>query len=133
MFAGLAIGRGVKRHNFSTFVPDKAMCVSMCALIWVAGFNRYYEDHARIGFHSMADVYTDKGGRVVNKTASNGGNALVGAYLYSLGLSDKAIYYMTSAEPKDLLWMNVKVAANIDLTITNWKQAHQNTTTATAD
>jgi hypothetical protein len=78
MFAGLAIGRSVKRHNLSTFVPDKAMCVSMCALIWVAGFNRYYEDHARIGFHSMGDVYTDKRGQVVKKTASNGGNALVG-------------------------------------------------------
>jgi hypothetical protein len=131
MYAGLGIGRGVKRREFSTLVVDKSVCMSMCALIWVAGFNRYYEDKARIGFHSMA-LADPKTGKKLG--ASNGGNALVGSYLSSLGMTDKAIYYLTSAPPNDLLWMNTKLAATLDITITNFKttQAPQPATTQTS-
>lgn len=120
MYAGLGIGRSVKRHNFDTVVGGESTCTSMCALIWVAGMQRYYEGKAKIGFHSMA-VADKKTGKVYG--ASNGGNALVGSYLSSLGMTDKAIFYLTSAPPNQLLWMNVKVAAALDITITDLNKA----------
>lgn len=94
VYSAIQIGRTIKRLGYSTFIPSKTLCASACALTWLAGSTRFADDSSFIGFHA---VYTlDKG--VAKESGS--GNALVGAYLADLGLSDLAIVYITNAPPE---------------------------------
>lgn len=96
VYAAIQIGRSIKKHGFSTFIPAKTLCASACALTWLAGSTRYADDSSFIGFHAAYTI--DKG--VAKESGS--GNALVGAYLADLGLSDLAIVYVTNAPPEGI-------------------------------
>src|SRR3954471_2988594 len=82
----LRIGKAIRLMGFKTLVLDGRRCVSACALAWLSGQPRFMEAGARIGFHAASKM--DEGVR----RESGGGNAQVGAYLNSLGLSDLAVY-----------------------------------------
>jgi hypothetical protein len=92
--ASLAIGRSIRGRGFSTGVPDNTLCTSSCALIWLAGVNRFAEESSFLGFHA---AYIYKDGRASEEGVAN---ALVGAYLNELGLSESAIIFATSAPPE---------------------------------
>ena len=96
VLGGLEIGRTIINNNYATSVPNKTLCASSCALIWLAGNKRFAEDDSFIGFHA-AFVY--KNGKPVE---SGSGNALVGAYLNQIGLSDRAIVFVTNAPPEGI-------------------------------
>jgi hypothetical protein len=68
-------------------------CLSTCALMWLAGRERWVYPDARIGFQAISY----KSGE-----PSTGSNAVVGAYLANLGLSEVAIRYLTSAPPNSM-------------------------------
>jgi hypothetical protein len=96
MITALNIGRYVRTRGWDTAVADKQLCMSACAVLWLAGTNRYMADTALIGFHAAYQLEQDKA------VESSIGNALVGAYLNSLGLSDKAVVYLTYSPPDDI-------------------------------
>lgn len=96
VYAAIQIGRAIKKHGFSTFIPAKTLCASACALTWLAGATRYADESSFIGFHAAYTI--DKG--VAKESGS--ANALVGAYLADLGLSDLAIVYVTNAPPEGI-------------------------------
>lgn len=96
MITSLNIGRYVRTRGWDTAVADKQLCMSACAVLWLAGTHRYMADTAMIGFHAAYQVEQDKA------VESSIGNALVGAYLNSLGLSDKAVVYLTYSPPEDI-------------------------------
>ncbi|MEJ1935831.1 hypothetical protein WDZ92_37025, partial [Nostoc sp. NIES-2111] len=102
--AGLEIGKAIRLKGFATWVPDQLSCASACALAWLGGTRRAMADSAKIGFHA---AWVDSGGGPV--TASSG-NALVGAYLVQLGLSERAIVYLTKAPPTGLSWLTFAAA-----------------------
>ena len=109
--AGLAIGRAIRHNNFTTGVPAGVQCASACALAWLGGTTRYMASSARIGFHA---AYVDgKGG----PRESGVGNALVGAYLNSLGLAEQAVIYMTSPPPDDIQWLTMEDARQIGIEV----------------
>jgi hypothetical protein len=123
-WAGLRIAYEVRDREFTTWVSDGHDCQSMCAIIWMGGSTRYYEDKARIGFHGVYTVYTDKAGKVVNGTKpvpSSSSNALVGGFFAKLGLSDKAIYTLTVAAPDDMYWLNAKSTSELGIKADHWK------------
>lgn len=93
---GLAIGRYIRNRGFSTAVPDNTLCASSCALIWLAGKQRFAEESSFVGFHA---AYVYKNGK---PSETGVGNALIGAYLNDLGLSDRAIVFVTSAPPEGI-------------------------------
>jgi hypothetical protein len=112
---GLAIGYTVKQKNFTTFVPKNEHCFSVCAAIWLAGSTRYLETQASIGFHGAYKMPVDKNNAPIKNgkpVVSSGGNAVFGAYLASLGLSDKAIYSLTEAGPDSMLFLKSEQQAN---------------------
>jgi len=117
-FNGLAIGRLIREKNFATVVPKDKVCISACANVWLAGTTRYVDDNVMIGFHGDAEIPGKNGVPIkgANAVASAPGNAVVGAYLGWLGLSDKAIYALTEKGPDDMLWLTSKQQA-IDLGI----------------
>lgn len=96
VLGGLEIGRSIKSNDYVTAVPSKTLCASSCALIWLAGNKRFAEEDSFIGFHA---AYIYKNGKPVE---SGSGNALVGAYLNQIGLSDKAIVFVTNAPPEGI-------------------------------
>lgn len=105
----LAIGREIRRRNFATSVAPKNLCASACALIWLAGARRYVEDGSAIGFHAS---YIEKDGVMLESGVAN---ALVGAYVSRLGLSDRVVAYVTTAPPKGMLWLTRDDAARLGL------------------
>jgi hypothetical protein len=103
----MVIGETIRRKKFGTLVPSRSTCASACALIWLAGIKRFYGPEAHIGFHGVFNAETFD--------ASAPGNALVGAYLSKLGLSYKAILYMTKAPPDEMNWLSSKVAKQLGI------------------
>ena len=110
----LAPGRAPHRtatgpKAWKTAVPEEFTCASACGLIWLGGVQRSLGSRARIGFHA-AWVETD--GR---KLETGSGNALVGSYLNRLGLTDAAIFYLTSAPPDDAAWLTHETATRVGI------------------
>lgn len=105
LLAGIRIGTLIRERDFVTLVPDGATCASACAVAWLGGVQRLIGSGSKVGFHA---AYVLKG----HRTAESGpGNAVLGAYLSQLGLSEDAIVYVTQADPTSMSWVNLKQAA----------------------
>lgn len=110
LIAGLAMGRAIRLNGATTLVPDGATCASACGLAWLGGVRRAVGDGARVGFH--AAYYVDDQGRAIE---TGQGNALIGAYLNQLGLSEKAVLYITGAAPEDMAWLTPDEAEDLGI------------------
>ncbi len=111
VIAGLSIGKAIRFRNFRTAVPDGVRCASACALAWLGGTNRYMSENARVGFHA-AYIKSNDGVR-----ESGAANALVGAYLGNLGLSDAAVLYISSTPPDDIQWLTMADARRFGIDV----------------
>jgi hypothetical protein len=105
LVAGIRIGSLIREKKFATLVPDAASCASACALAWLGGVRRYVGQGSSVGFHSAYVVKSE------GPAESGYGNAILGAYLNQLGLSEKAILYVTQAGPSSMQWMSLEGAA----------------------
>jgi hypothetical protein len=85
---GLIIGREVRARHFATGVAPDWRCLSACAIAWLAGTPRIAARSATILFHHP---WHDEGTSDLDAAA----NAILGAYLGSLGLGETAIFFMT--------------------------------------
>lgn len=99
----LEIGRTIRIMGFSTLVGSGQLCASSCALIWLAGCQRYMAGSGQVGFH--ASYISDHG--VLLETGV--GNALIGHYLSQLNLSQKAVIFTTMAPPEDIVWLTPEI------------------------
>jgi hypothetical protein len=120
---GIAIGKTIRLKSFSTAVLDGKRCASACALAWLGGSPRYMGRTALVGFHA---AYTKKEGL----PPSGVGNALVGSYLTQIGLSEKAVVYMTQAAPTELTLLTLPDAAKIGIEVLPFEQQTPATTIA---
>jgi len=112
LLPGIEIGTAIRARQLSTVVGDFARCASSCALAWLGGTRRFMGTGARIGFHAAFVHEADQG-----KQTSGVGNALVGAYLSRLGLSDRAVTYITVADPNQILWLTMEAARALDIEV----------------
>jgi len=111
LLAGLRIGGLIRTKKFATVVPDGAQCASACALAWLGGTRRFVGEHSSVGFHA---AFTIKAGGPIE---SGAGNAILGAYLNQLGLSEKAILYIARAGPTSMQWMSMEEAAEYGIAV----------------
>ena len=86
-----SIGRFIKAKRYSTLV-ENSRCVSSCALIWLAGSPRIFGKNAEIGFHAPS----------LDGQVTSQGSAIVGAYAFSLGLSEDTIAAIVTASPDSI-------------------------------
>ena len=93
---GILIGKIIRGNKFATAVLENTLCASSCALIWLAGTQRFAEVSSVVGFHA---AYIYKNGKQVEIGV---GNALIGSYLNQLGLSESAVIFVTSAPPEGI-------------------------------
>jgi hypothetical protein len=85
---GLIIGKEIRAGHFATGVAPDWRCSSACAFAWLAGKPRIAARSATILFHHP---WNDEGTPDLDAAV----NAILGAYLGSLGLSESAIFFMT--------------------------------------
>jgi uncharacterized protein YraI len=112
LLAGLAMGRAIRLQGATTVVDDGATCASACGLAWLGGVRRMMGAGAKVGFH--AAYYVDDQGRSIE---TGQGNALIGAYLNQLGLSEKAVLYITQAAPADMTWLTFDDADDLGISV----------------
>lgn len=96
----LEIGKVIQISGYSTGVMDDFVCASACALIWLAGEERKAGERAKIGFH--ASYRMDSGNAVEDGMA----NAFIGRYLTHLNLPSRAVFFITSASPTEMMWLD---------------------------
>jgi hypothetical protein len=111
LLAGIRIGTLIRAKKFVTVVPDGAQCASACALAWLGGSRRFLGQRSRVGFHS---AYISKPAGPIE---SGAGNAILGAYLNQLGLSETAILYVTYAAPRSMQWMSLEEGAEYGIAV----------------
>jgi hypothetical protein len=110
--AGIEMGKLIHLKQFATFVPEDTLCASSCALMWLAGNPREIAPGGAVGFHA---AYISQGdGKLMT---SGSGNALVGAYLDQIGLSEDVIAYVTHAPPEKMGWLSEGTARAIGLDV----------------
>lgn len=117
--AGLEIGKTIRDAGLNTVVLNDETCASACALAWLGGKTRFASPRAQILFHA-AWVLVDGEKRVIGP-----GNALVGAYLYSLGLRDRAIVYVTQAGPDEVKSLTFDDADNLGIQVTEFREGER--------
>jgi hypothetical protein len=120
LLAGIRIGTSIREKRFATLAADGAICASACAVAWLGGEKRFVGRGANVGFHA---AYVLKAGGAVAE--SGPGNAVLGAYLDRLGLSEEAIRYVTDAEPSTIHWMSMIEAAEHGIVVAQWNAEEQ--------
>jgi hypothetical protein len=111
LIAGLSLGEHIRFRKFSTIVEANKQCASACALAWLGGSQRYMNPKAKIGFHA---AYIGDGARLVERGVPN---AIIGAYLTKLGLSYKAVVYVTRAAPSSMTWLTTSDAERLGIVV----------------
>jgi hypothetical protein len=101
LLSGIRIGSLIREKKFATVVADSGSCVAACALAWLGGTKRFVGQGARVGFQAAYVLKSDV------PTESGPGNAILGAYLNQLGLSERAILYVTRASPTSMQWLTM--------------------------
>jgi hypothetical protein len=109
LIAGLEIGRIIRLRGYATAVVDD-YCYSSCALAWLAGQPRYVSSTSHIGFHA-ASFFDSTGER----QTTGHGNALIGAYANSLGLSVVAIRFITTAEKDKMNYLTREIGQKVGI------------------
>lgn len=102
----MAIGRLIRARGLNTHVTA-GTCASACGIIWLAGVRRGIGPTGRVGFHAAYNSVTLE--------QSGFANALIGAYLNELHLSDKAIVYITHAAPTEIQWLTAADATAVGI------------------
>jgi hypothetical protein len=110
LHAGIEIGKIIRLKGFNTFAPNE--CYSSCALAWSAGIKRVMNSTSKVGFHAAYIVQPDGS---TMPTAQ--GNAIVGAYLNSLGFSETAIRFATFRDSKDLEFLDKELADKLGINV----------------
>jgi hypothetical protein len=80
---GIRIGEMIRVRQMVTYIRKESFCASACAIAWLGGVKRVVSLEGGVGFHGVYDPNT------LQPNAP--GNALVGAYLEKLGLSERAM------------------------------------------
>lgn len=112
LMAGLAMGRAIRLSSAATAVEAGTTCASACGLAWLGGTRRLMGDGALVGFH--AAYYTDDKGQQIE---TGQGNAMIGAYLNQLGLSERAVIYITKAAPAEMTWLSPEDADDLGIPV----------------
>ena len=97
---GIEVGKIIRLKGFDTAVISGS-CESACAIAWLGGGVRFMSSNGKVGFHAAYRLNKDG-----SATESGRANALVGAYLNTLGLPGRAIEYITSAPPNGMNLMS---------------------------
>ncbi len=108
---GIEIGKAIRIKGLATAVPEGFACASACALAWLGGRVKFMGTGRSVGFHAAWNADDP------NMRPDAVGNAIVGAYLNSLGLPTAAVAYVVGAPPTDIAWLTFADAERIGIDV----------------
>lgn len=111
LYTGLEIARAIQLMGFDTLVANGASCESACGLAWLSGTNRYMAAEGAVGFHAAYIDYDD------GAVETGSGNAVIGAYLYALGMSFQTIERLTSSPPDGMYYLTCDKASELGIEV----------------
>jgi hypothetical protein len=106
----VAIGELIRARGFDTGVLAGSVCASACALAWLGGITRMMESGATVGFHAAYSLDEDGVAR-----ENGAANALVGAYLTTLGYPIAVVLWATGTGPQGLAYLDDRTGREIGL------------------
>jgi hypothetical protein len=109
--AGLQMAATIHDEKITTYVPGGNYCLSICATMWISGEHRVVDEESKIGFHQAYNSSDEEGAQ----NAAGESNAVLGAYLNSLGLGVKAISWMTEKGADDLNFLTASKAEELGI------------------
>lgn len=104
---GLAIAEFIHEQKLTTWVPADRQCASICAVMWLAGYERWATNSSLIGFHAAFNSKTGE--------QTGTGNAILGSYLTKWGYEVGFIAFATSAGPDNVLYLSDAIAKKYGL------------------
>jgi hypothetical protein len=105
---GIRLGEIIRSRKMLSYVMRDTFCASACAIAWLGGVWRGISvDHAGVGFHGVYN--SDK------LQPSSAGNAVVGAFLGKIGLSDPAITYIMNPGANETQWLSAADARTLGI------------------
>lgn len=114
---GISIAAEIAYRGFNTLVSDGDGCHSICAIIWTSGATRYMAREADISVHAAYRPIS-QGTFQLRAAESGHANAMIGAYLNEVGLSQEAISYFTFARPDEpLLPITPEIAQRLNIDV----------------
>jgi hypothetical protein len=111
---GLRIAEIIRSEKLATFVGPNEMCASVCAIIWLAGKERYVTNTSLIGFHSVYENGSEE--------KSSEGNDILRRYLTEWGFNDDFVKYVTTAGPNEILFLSKETAARYSIALDGKKE-----------
>jgi hypothetical protein len=105
---GIRLGEIIRSRKMLSYVMRDTFCASACAIAWLGGVWRGISvDHAGVGFHGVYNSDTLQ--------PSSAGNAVVGAFLGKIGLSDPAITYIMNPGANETQWLSAADARTLGI------------------
>jgi hypothetical protein len=91
----------VRANKVETIVPNKAMCVSACVMVWGAGYHKWASETAQIGVHNASASNSDP-----EKAAAEAeGTLFMAKALAKEGAPAAVVGALTMTESKDVHWL----------------------------
>jgi hypothetical protein len=106
--SGLFIGDYIRLSGMKTLVPEDKKCVSICAIIWLGGSDRYVGGrNMAVGFHGVYNKNTGQPGSMMNRR--------IAVYLGYLELSYDAVEWILGGPPLAIRWLTPETSEQYDI------------------
>jgi hypothetical protein len=90
------IAEEVRRRGLDTLVAPNGACASACAVVYLAGRNKYLGSGGAIGLHSASSA---------DGRADAEATAIMAEYLSRLGVPQSTLRRMAQTAPSDIRWL----------------------------
>ena len=113
LFAGMQLGRIIRRHGASTNIIDArtllpGQCYSACSLAFLGGVYRFGDNGARYGVHSAS---LGPAGEDADRASDL--SAAVGSYIREMGVDVRLLELWTKARPDQMYVLSQKQAEDL--------------------
>ena len=116
LFAGMQLGRIIRRHGASTHIIDSRTllpgeCYSACSLAFLGGVHRFIDNGARYGVHRASLAGPTAGDRDLGQDLEGA----AGAYIREMGVDRRLLALWRKAGPDGMYVLSRREARDLDV------------------
>jgi len=114
LFAGMQLGRIIRKHGASTHIIDSRTlrpgeCYSACSLAFLGGVSRFNDNGARYGVHRASVAGKAAGDRDLGQDLS----AVIESYIREMGVDDRLFDLWVKAGPDEMYILSRRQAREL--------------------
>lgn len=110
VFEGLEIGSKINERGMNTLIGENEKCVSICAVMFLSGKNKFLYKSSALGVHTVKNTITNQRDDKTNNMIS----WYFGHLGFSLGLVEKWVF----TEPESMTFLTYKDSVELNLGVT---------------